>query len=311
MIAAAKAVGASESKIEDAEKELAKAQEELDKGKPHDAIDHFKKAWEKAFKAHAEAIKDAAEAQAEAIKVEAAAAAAPALGSGGGDYTAYTFTFIDLNDPLPRKTFEASGTSQGNEGYLWVDTVQLQLHVSCSDAFTDGTGDKSDPTVGVHTLRVVSAIISKHKDGVVDKKCDIDGGLAESEIDGGLPEVGSIDLDKDFTTGYSTEWFAGDSEGVRVEPDDQVWYRFTITNTGDVDLFDIGVTDPGYQDHVDAVCSFGGLTLSSGETAECTIGSFSVRPNALNSNVATVTATFSGGTVTDSDEAQFWGLLGG
>jgi tetratricopeptide (TPR) repeat protein len=50
-IDAAIAGGGDPNDIEKALREMAKAQEELDKGKPDKAIDHYKKAWEKAQKA--------------------------------------------------------------------------------------------------------------------------------------------------------------------------------------------------------------------------------------------------------------------
>ncbi|NNL48429.1 MAG: hypothetical protein HKO76_08690, partial [Acidimicrobiia bacterium] len=65
-------------------------------------------------------------------------------------------------------------TGAGNEGYLQVGNELLQFHVSCSDAFTDGIGQKSDPAAD-SPWRVVDADIVKVKDGEIDKVCHLVG----------------------------------------------------------------------------------------------------------------------------------------
>lgn len=284
MISAAQDAQASTDKIEDAWKEMGKAEEELADDKPHDAIEKLKKAWEKAFKAEADASK------------------AAATGGDGGDYAAYTFWFVEYQ--LPGATpFAATGsnragtegyTGQGNEGFLRVRDEFMQLHVSCSDAFTDGTGDKSDPTEA-SKYRVVTARIAKYKDGVIDKECDINGGMAE---------FGSVVLEKAFAIDGG-EWYDGDYDQQSVDANGHnVSYRFTVTNAGNVDLANFRLSDPGY----DVGSCFEGLTLASGGSDSCVIGPYPVEEG-LNYNEATVTADYVGGTASDTDVAQFTGYI--
>lgn len=284
MISAAETAGASGSKIEDARKEMTKAEKELADNKPDDAIDHFKKAWEKAVKAEAEASKDSSTA-----------------GSGGGDYSVYTFWFIDTSDPA-RAPFAVTGTNEsgtygdtgrGNEGYLEVDGVKMQLHVSCSDAFTDGTGDKSDPTEA-SPFRVVNYTISKYKSGQLDKTCNLIG----------VPELASVNFEVDyrvFGDGATGEWLSGDGDpvhytGAQAEEGE---YRFTVTNSGSVALS--GVTVTPLLDGESCVLT---EPLEPGASTECTPGHFFPQIG-TNERTATATATYAGGTVSASDSATF------
>ncbi|MEE9205607.1 MAG: hypothetical protein V3U50_01355, partial [Acidimicrobiia bacterium] len=57
---------------------------------------------------------------------------------------------------------------------LWPDRGVMQLHVSCSDVFAGGVGQKSDPQASSEWL-VYSFHIVKYKDGVIEKECDVVG----------------------------------------------------------------------------------------------------------------------------------------
>ncbi|MDH3539221.1 MAG: hypothetical protein OEP52_04445 [Acidimicrobiia bacterium] len=281
-IAAAVAAGASDSKIEEAYKELAKAEKELADGKPQDAIDKFKRAWETAFKAEAEAVKDSADGGA----------------TGGGDYSVYTFWFIEHAVPgaVP---FSVTGTNESGtygytgrntEGYLQVRDEFMQLHVSCSDAFTGGTGDKSDPQES-SKFRVVNYMISKYKDGTLDKTCNLTG----------VPDYGSVSLAADYSVDGVT-WQTGDDDPPLTHPwVEEVRYRFTVTNSGSLVLSDITLTDELF---ATAACAFSGVTLLPGESAACTSDWMSPATG-LNSNTATVLASSSAGSVSATDPAHF------
>ncbi len=154
--------------IRKAQEDLAKAELELAKGDFEDAIDKYKKAWEHAFKAEAEIVDPA-------ISVDV-----QVVGSGSGSWAEYTFRLWNLDTQSmivvwgsnQEGTYGYTGAS--NEGYLQVGDDLLQFHVSCSDAFTDGIGQKSDPAES-SPWRVVDADIVKVKDGEIDKVCHLVG----------------------------------------------------------------------------------------------------------------------------------------
>ncbi len=88
--------------------------------------------------------------------------------------------------------FTKGDTGKSTEGYLFSnafgpgetfldpalwDTPEggiMQLHVSCSDVFAGGVGQKSDPQASSEWL-VNSFHIVKYKDGVIEKECDVVG----------------------------------------------------------------------------------------------------------------------------------------
>ena len=166
--------------------DVTKASEKLAKGKAAadaKAIDEYGKAWKevakvlkKAAKAAKEAAKAATEAAGERTKVEGS----PPGGNSSGKYAVYTFHFVNLQtgDQLTVTGTNAPGTAgytgKGNEGYLEVAGEIMQLHVSCSDAFTGGIGQKSDPSAD-SPWRVVDATIEKWKDGSLEKTCELVG----------------------------------------------------------------------------------------------------------------------------------------
>ncbi|MBT8214305.1 MAG: hypothetical protein KJP12_03705, partial [Acidimicrobiia bacterium] len=90
------------------------------------------------------------------------------------DGYAFTFTFLHTDGT----TSVLSGTSESNVGFLpsaggsTVPGTGMDVHVSCSDAYPDGWGEKDGPVEGVDTeWRVQSYVVEKYKDGVVDKSC--------------------------------------------------------------------------------------------------------------------------------------------
>lgn len=157
-IASASAVGGDSGKIAKANEKMDKAAQNIADSNPEDAVDEYRRAWEEAEKA--------------LDKVEDPSALS-------GDWSEFTFYFVNIE--TGEETGALTGTSReddplgyagkSNEGFLMVGDTLMQLHVSCSDAFADGIGEKSDPTVD-SPWRVDHYTISKIKDGALDKTCD-------------------------------------------------------------------------------------------------------------------------------------------
>lgn len=174
-IAAAEAAGAEADKVDKARREYDKAAAKAAEGKPKDACEKLGRAWKEATKAEAKAI-------------EGAEGEGSEGGKDGGKYAAYTFRFWNRHtgEVVEVSATNAYGTpghtGQGNEGYLWIGAERLQLHVSCSDAFPDGVGAKSDPQPE-SAWRVIEAHIAKVKDGQVEKVCDITGLIDPPVVD--------------------------------------------------------------------------------------------------------------------------------
>ncbi len=173
----------SGSDLSKATEKLGKADQKLAEGKPEKAAKELGKAWKEARKA--------------AEKYSAPTLLTLASGASGGSYSEYTVEFIHVSGDM---SFIVSGTNaagtqgytgKGNEGFIfspqfsandsfhgadlmWNGMQGMQLHVSCSDAFPGGYGAKSDPDIFSEWL-VNKITITKVKDGVVDKTCNLNG----------------------------------------------------------------------------------------------------------------------------------------
>ena len=185
-IDAAAFVGANTTK---AAKSMAEAETARVSGDISRAVSRAGKAWKEAVHAQEKASKGGS--------------------SSGGKYSVYDVVFVraDTVDTDSLVFINVSGNNQpgtpgdtgsGNEGYLfsaefgpddtfldpalWPGGGVMQLHVSCSDVFAGGVGQKSDPAATSEWL-VNSFHIVKYKDGVVEKECDV--------IGAGLPTAGT------------------------------------------------------------------------------------------------------------------------
>ena len=166
-----------------AEESMLKAKEALAAGDIDKAVSAYGKAWKHAVRAQKKGSK---------------------VGSSSGDkYSVYDVVFVrtdtvDTDNPVflsvsgSNEPGSAGDSGSGNEGYLFSDTFGpgetfldpalwptpnggiMQLHVSCSDVFAGGVGQKSDPQASSEWL-VNSFHIVKYKDGVIEKECDVVG----------------------------------------------------------------------------------------------------------------------------------------
>ena len=170
-----------------------------------------------------------------------------------GEFYQYEFQFVNgvtVTGSSPDNTAflpDAGGPSVENP-------TGMQVHVSCSDEFPGGWGEKDGPEIGVDTAwQIQSYSIQKIKDGAVDKSC---GGNVGPPVPVGVP---AIDIEK-FVNGFD----ADDPTGPVVEVGDTVTFTYVVTNTGEVPLDDVAAVD----------LTLGPLTcpltsLGVGESMEC------------------------------------------
>jgi len=143
---------------------------------------------------------------------------------------------IDTNDTYVP---DAGGTSQD-------DPIGMVMHLSCSDKYADGWGEKQGPDPVIDSAWKVEDfwIFEIKKDDEVKTKCGEPVPIEKMVMDTdpshyiGVPGDPAVDIEKhtngedaDLPTG--PELFAGD----------EVTWSYIVTNTGDVDLFDIEVND--------------------------------------------------------------------
>lgn len=113
----------------------------------------------------------------------------------------------------------------------------------------------------------------------------------------------AVDIEKFVSADDGVTWQDADAApGLNVELTAQVRFRIVVTNTGTLDLNSFVVTDSSYDF---STCSIP-ETLIPGAFFECELGPFDP-VEGQHTNVATVTASFDGGTVTDSDAANYFG----
>ncbi|MCB2224974.1 MAG: hypothetical protein KQH83_12485, partial [Actinobacteria bacterium] len=153
-----------------------------------------------------------------------------------GDRTTLTIT-IDKNDTYVP---EAGGTSQDSP-------TGMTMHLSCSDKFPAGWGAKQGPDPVADSAWKVESywIFEIKKDGELKTKCGEPVPVEQMVMDtdpshyfGITPGDPDVDIEK-ATNGYD----ADDPTGPYIPVDGRVTWTYVVTNTGDVDLFDLEVTD--------------------------------------------------------------------
>ncbi|MFW2333091.1 hypothetical protein, partial [Ilumatobacter sp.] len=145
-----------------------------------------------------------------------------------GEFYQYEFEFLNgitLTGSSPDKTAfiaEAGGPSVENP-------TGMEVHLSCSDMFEGGWGEKDGPDQSVDTAwQLRSFSIEKFKDGELDKSCGDDFGPPTPVGDP------AIDIEK-FVNGVD----ADDPTGPVVAVGDTVTFTYVVTNTGEVPLDDV------------------------------------------------------------------------
>ncbi len=110
----------------------------------------------------------------------------------------------------------------------------------------------------------------------------------------------AVDIEKFVSTDNATWADADTAPGLAVEANDDVFFRFVITNTGNVPLSTIGLSDNAYAING---CTIPG-TLEPAASFQCVIGPLFAEADG-HTNTATVTANHLSTAVTDSDSVSY------
>lgn len=128
---------------------------------------------------------------------------------------------------------------------------------------------------------------------------------AETFQRGTLPgpscETASIDVDKFVSSDGITWEDADDAPGPQLDQGAQVWFRFDISNVGNVEVSGIGLSDNLYDT---SGCTLPDA-LSVGASTTCTVGPLAVVAG-QHTNIATATAIYGSVTISASDRANYY-----
>jgi len=114
----------------------------------------------------------------------------------------------------------------------------------------------------------------------------------------------SIDLEKYVSVDGGQTWETADTlPGPTIVKGDSVYFKFVVTNSGNVDLTGITLTDTVY----DTSGCTPPATLAAGESFECVIGPFAADAG-QQMDTGTATGDFGGNTYTHSDDAYYLGV---
>jgi hypothetical protein len=161
----------------------------------------------------------------------------------------FTFIFVHPDGSTTR----IDGGSGSNEAFLpnaggtsATNPTGMTVHVSCSDKFTGGWGEKDGPDQFADSAwKVQSFFIREVKDGQIKKSCGTPIPNTQMVMDQdpshyiGIPGDPDIDIEK-ATNGEDADRPA---DAPVVFAGDRVVWTYVVTNTGDVPLFDIEVED--------------------------------------------------------------------
>lgn len=110
----------------------------------------------------------------------------------------------------------------------------------------------------------------------------------------------AVDIEKSVSTDNATWSDADNAPGLAVEADDDVFFRFVVTNTGNVPLTAISLSDSAYPINGCTIPD----TLEPGTSFTCTVGPLPAEADG-HTNTAVVTASYLNTIVTDSDSAHY------
>ena len=169
-----------------------------------------------------------------------------------------------------------------------------------------------DPTTGVDGLkwnlplktsesRTYSiTFMGSVAEGMVDVAVKADT-FQRGTLPGPSCETASIYIDKFVSSDGITWEDADDAPGPQMNEGAQVWFRFDVSNIGNVELTTIGLSDNLYDT---SGCTLPD-TLATGATTTCTIGPLAVAAG-QHTNIATATAVYDGVTISATDSASYF-----
>ncbi len=223
---------------------------------------------------------------------------------GNGKGRLYSFSFVNgttISGSAPDdNTFflpNAGGTSVSSP-------TGMEVHLSCSDKFEGGWGEKDGPEQGVDTAWQLAAYqIIKYKDGKIDKQCGDSFFPVTQEVSDSdpvyflavVPANPMIDIEKSVN-GED----ADNPPGPTVQVGDTVTFGYVVTNTGDVPLTGVSVVDSTL-----GPVSCPKDTLAVGETMACGPNTEVPHQPGPMSMKATATGTGAGTPVMDMDPVNF------
>ncbi len=214
-------------------------------------------------------------------------------------------------------TYVVSGTGQPPDlshfdlGLPVCDPALVVVSYSPASGVTFGT----DPTTGVDGIKWdVPLLVTDSRaysvtfqGNIVEDSVPVavkgGNGFESGSIIGPACSTAEIDIEKSVSTDDGATWQDADAApGPNVELTAQVRFRIVVTNTGDLDLAEFALSDSSYELDTCAIPE----TLAPGAFFECEVGPFDA-VEGQHTNVATVTASFDGGTVSDMDAANYFG----
>ncbi|MCK4471698.1 MAG: Ig-like domain-containing protein, partial [Anaerolineae bacterium] len=121
--------------------------------------------------------------------------------------------------------------------------------------------------------------------------------------------VPSIDIEKYVSVDDQATWHDADAlPGPEVlAGSETVWFRFVVTNDGDVALTDVTLSDSDFDAEIASQCTVPD-ELAPGESFECLIGPF-VAIEGQHVNTGTATGDYDGETYSDEDDANYFGTV--
>jgi len=126
-------------------------------------------------------------------------------------------------------------------------------------------------------------------------------GFATATVPGPSCAVPKVDIEK-FVSADGVTWQDADAApGPLVTPGGQVSFRFVVTNTGNVELTTLTLSDTVYDL---STCTLP-ATLPPGAFFECVVGPF-IAVDGQHSNTATASGMFNGVPVSDSDSGNYF-----
>ncbi|MEE9615573.1 MAG: thrombospondin type 3 repeat-containing protein, partial [Anaerolineae bacterium] len=117
----------------------------------------------------------------------------------------------------------------------------------------------------------------------------------------------SIDVEKYVSVDDQATWHDADSPPgpEAAAGSETVWFRFIVTNDGDVTLTNVTLSDSDFDAAIAAQCTVP-AELEADESFECVIGPF-VAIEGQHVNTATATGDYDGQTYSDTDHARYFG----
>lgn len=171
------------------------------------------------------------------------------------------------------------------------------------DPTTGVDGIKWDLPLGMNESRTYSITFAGAvAEGTVTAAVKAGNGFTAGTLPGPACSQAAVDVEKSVTVNGSTWHDADTVPGPEAAVGADVSFRFTVRNTGTVPLTDISLTDNVLDT---STCQIP-ATLEPEATFDCVIGPIPAEQG-QHANTASVSASFEGQTVTDTDDAHYFG----